>query len=161
MGKSMAPFPVSVADISTVPEDGFGDSEFADYLEVMGHLERGQPHTLTTCISNMVGEALSMCQSVVDKSSRIISSVFTNDAKEDTCVVDYIETARSFIHTVHTDYNEVRNIVTGGAADGWYPASSLGQSPPSCLGVVMCIGPVMPVSVPIVVCGATANHVVA
>merc|ERR1712217_136443 len=54
-------------------------------------------------------------------------------------------TARSLLDKVNSDYNDFRNIVTGAASDGWYPASLPGALPPpsplSCFAPVVCFGP--------------------
>lgn len=156
----MAPSVVSVKDMLPVPEDGFDDSEFTEYLDGNGHSDRAQRNSFMKCISSVVAEALSMCQSAVEKSSRVID-VLTHDSKEDALAIDYIETAYSFLQRIYTDSNEIRNIVTGGAEDAWYQASSQGlSSSTSCLGMVYCFAPAMPVSLPMTACGAAAQQMI-
>jgi hypothetical protein len=113
-----------------VPEDGFDDFEFAKHLEDCGLLRRSHslPTALTTQISSMVGKVLSMCSLVQTTMAP------SNELSDDTCAMDYMETAYSILHHVCSGYDEIRNIVTGGAADGWYADSSPGQSPAPCFG---------------------------
>jgi hypothetical protein len=129
-----------------LPEDGLDDVEFEQFLEDRNHVHHrfSGPTAFKRRISGVVGEALSICESVVGKSSAI----------------DYIETACSFLDKVHTDYNEIRNIVTGGAVDGWYQASFPVTSPPSSLGTMLCCAPFVPIPAQITSCMALANQMV-
>merc|ERR1712151_1239687 len=120
------------SSMSYVPEDGFDVFEFAKYLEECGLLRRSYslPSELTKRVSSTGGKFLSM-------SSRAPSTRCpSNESSDGTCVVDYIETAYELLHDVCSGYDEIRNIVTGGAADGWYPASSPVQSLSSWFGTV-------------------------
>jgi hypothetical protein len=157
--------------IAPVPEDGFDDSEFTDYLEGNGKRDRAwsSPAEFARRISGIVEEALSRCQSIVGKSSRVLN-ILTGDLKDDTLAMDYIETMCSESLKIDTEYNAIRNIVTGGMADAWYPNSSPGTemppplplpvpSPPSLLGVALWA--LVPVPIPATACGAATNHMIA
>jgi hypothetical protein len=160
-------------NILSVPEDGFDDSEFAEYAENHGQMGRA----LTRRISGIVGEALIRCHSAIDKSNQVLNAalsmchsfvdkpsqvinIFTQEIKEDTCAVDYIETACSLLHRIHTDYNDIRNIVTGGGVDAWYLTSMPAPLPPlACLGTV-CFAPLMPVALTVTACSALNQMII-
>merc|ERR1712151_1306392 len=78
----------------------------------------------------MAGKFRSVCSLV--RSTMVPSDELTDD----TNAVDYMETAYSLLHHVSSGWDEIRNIVTGGADDGWYTVSPLGNSPELCLRTV-------------------------
>jgi hypothetical protein len=118
---------------SCVPEDGLDDLAFSKYVEDVGLLRRSHslPIALTSRASSLVGTARSLCSFA--ESSTMASS---NELSDTTINVDYTETAYSLLHQVSSDYDDFRNIVTGGKEDGWYLFSTLGHSATPYLGTM-------------------------
>lgn len=139
----MALSPIFVENVAPLPEDGLDDLEFVKYLEDGGFFKRScsLPTPVTKRFSSMVGKALSTRKSAFGKPS--LSQKGDREFRNMLSAEAYIEA--SLPHKVLTE--EIRSIVTGGMADGWYPTSSPGSSPQSPGAAMPYIPPFMPVSV--------------
>jgi hypothetical protein len=121
---------------SAVPEDGFDDFEFAKYLEDIVHLKRSKSMPASR-ISGIVEKACNECFFARTRSTTAASDELTDtDDTDDGSTVDYTETECSLLYEVRSDCDEIRKILTGGDADGWYSMSSGGPSPALSLGAV-------------------------
>jgi len=108
-----------------VPEDGFDDFEFAKYLAVSRQSKRSKtlPNTLAKRISSLVGKDLSTCSIETDTTCPEYGHT------EGTCEeIRNLRTGDDYSEIQQTDtacdYDEIRSILTGGEADGWYPVAS-------------------------------------
>jgi hypothetical protein len=122
--------------VDTVPEDGFDDFEFAKYLEDVGQLKRCNSMPASRFFS-MAEKACNTCLFARSRSTTAASSELTDtDDSDDGCAVDYMETECSLLYEVRSDCDEIRKIITGGEADGWYSMSSGNPSAANGLGAV-------------------------
>merc|ERR1712151_845274 len=114
------------------------------------------PIAFTGRLSGMMGKVFGKCQSIIENSS-LVTTAATNERAECSFSVDYIKTASSYGGEGYSRENSIHHILTGGADDGWYPAS-LPMSSSPLLGTSLCFGPIMPLLAPAATCVASMNQ---